>query len=116
MFCDGPSCPRGLVWPESGQVSHLCPDCGRATRPFPTRPCDLCGLEPTEEGLVVIPTNRLVCHPCRDLIHTGALMVRKHGLDRVRDILYAAALKTSEAAVRDDPSVPAPPSTRETPP
>ena len=49
--------------------------------------CELCGRKP-REGLVPIRPAGEVCRPCRELIRVGRLMIDKHGLDHVRELLY----------------------------
>lgn len=57
------------------------------TQPIHRLNCELCGREPLE-GLVPLPPDREVCIPCREFIHLGARMIRKHGREHVRQLLY----------------------------
>lgn len=57
------------------------------TQPMKRLDCELCGQRPLE-GLVPLRPNHQVCIPCRELVLLGVRMVRKHGRDHVRELIY----------------------------
>ena len=59
------------------------------------RPCELCGQRPIE-GLVLLRPMRAVCRPCRALVRVGARLLRKHGPDKVRELVDAAWRKHAD--------------------
>lgn len=57
------------------------------TQPIKRLHCELCGRRPLE-GLVPLHPARQVCISCRELVLVGVRMVRKHGRDHVRELIY----------------------------